>query len=80
MAGGQGTGLQSRPPARVPGYPQRTVNALQRLVPSFEAALHVHMGSLWDSARPPEFPGAPHTLAPDNFIGINSNIWVSRTS
>jgi hypothetical protein len=34
--------------------------------------LHVHMGCLWDSARPPEFPGAPHTLAPDNLIGINS--------
>ena len=32
------------PPARVPGYPQRTVAALQRLVPSFEAALQGHMG------------------------------------
>ena len=40
-------------PARVPGYPQRTVNELQRLVPSFEAALQVHMGCIWDSARPP---------------------------
>jgi hypothetical protein len=60
------------PPARVPGYPQRTVNELPRLVPSFEAALQVHMGCIWDSARPPEFPGVPHTLAPDNLIGINS--------
>ena len=25
------------------------------------------------SARPPEFPGAPHTLVPDNLIGINSH-------
>ena len=67
MAGGPCTGLQSRPPVFL-DIPSVTVDALPRLVPSFEAALQVHMGS----AHPPEFPGAPHALAPDNLIGINS--------
>jgi hypothetical protein len=43
MAGGPCTGLQSRPPAFL-DIPSVTVDALQRLVPSFEAALHVPMG------------------------------------
>ena len=43
MAGGPCTSLQSRPPA-FPDIPSVTVDALQRLVPSFEAALHGHMG------------------------------------
>ena len=43
MAGGPCTGLQSRPPAFL-DIPSVTVAALQRLVPSFEAALHVPMG------------------------------------
>ena len=41
MAGGQGTGLLSRPPAFL-DIPSLTVDTLQRLVPSFEAALHGH--------------------------------------
>ena len=67
MPGGPCTGLQSRPPAFL-DIPSVTVDALQRLVPSFEAALHVPMGL----CSPSRFPGAPHTLAPDNLIGINS--------
>ena len=43
MAGGPCTGLQSRPPAFL-DIPSVAVDALQRLVPSFEAALQVHMG------------------------------------
>ena len=43
MAGGPCTGLQSRPPAFL-DIPSVAVAALQRLVPSFEAALQVHMG------------------------------------
>ena len=43
MAGGPCTGLQSRPPAFL-DIPSVTVDALQRLVPSCEAALHVHRG------------------------------------
>ena len=39
MAGGPCTGLQSRPPAFL-DIPSVTVDALQRLVPSCEAALH----------------------------------------
>ena len=43
MAGGQVTGLQSLPPAFL-DIPSVTVDALQRLVPSCEAALHVPRG------------------------------------
>ena len=43
MAGGQCTGLQSRPPAFL-DIPSVTVDAFQRLVPSCEAALQGHMG------------------------------------
>ena len=43
MLGGPCTGLQSRPPTFL-DMPSVTVAALQRLVPSFEAALHVPMG------------------------------------
>jgi hypothetical protein len=43
MAGGQCTGLQSRPPAFL-DIPSVTVDELQRLVPSCEAALQAHMG------------------------------------
>ena len=43
MAGGSCTGPQSRSPAFLE-IPSVTVDALQRLVPSFEAALHEHMG------------------------------------
>ena len=49
MAGGQCTGLQSRPPACL-DIPSVTVDALQRLVPSCEAALHAHRG-LCSSSR-----------------------------
>ena len=48
MAGGPFTGLLSHPPGFL-DIPSVTVAALPRLVPSCEAALHVHMGS----ARPP---------------------------
>ena len=41
MAGGPCTGLQSRPPAFL-DIPSVAVDALQRLVPSCEAALHAH--------------------------------------
>ena len=43
MAGGPCTGLQSHPPACL-DIPSVTVDELQRLVPSCEAALHAHMG------------------------------------
>ena len=43
MAGGPCTGLQSRPPAFLE-IPSVTADALQRLVPSFEAALQGHRG------------------------------------
>ena len=43
MAGGPCTGLQFRPLAFL-AIPSVTVDALQRLVPSCEAALHVPMG------------------------------------
>ena len=43
MAGGPCTGLQPRPPAFL-DIPSVTVAALQRLVPSFEAALQGHRG------------------------------------
>ena len=43
MAGGPYTGLQSRPSAFL-DIPSVTVDELQRLVPSFEAALQAHMG------------------------------------
>ena len=43
MAGGPCTGLQSRPPAGL-NIPSVTVAALQRRVPSCEAALHAHRG------------------------------------
>jgi hypothetical protein len=65
MAGGPCTSLQSRPPAFL-DIPSVTVDAL-----------HVHRG---DSARPPAFPGAPHTLVPDNLIGINSNSFQQASS
>ena len=67
IAGGQFTGLQSRPPAFL-DIPRVTVDGLQRLVPSFEAAWHVHGGR----CSPPEFPDTPHILAADGLIGINS--------
>ena len=41
MVGGPCTGLQARPPAGL-DIPSVTVDALQRLVPSCEAALHAH--------------------------------------
>ena len=41
MAGGQCTGLQSRPPAFL-DIPSVTVDALQRLVPSCEAEFYIH--------------------------------------
>ena len=43
MAGGPCTGLQSRPPACL-DIPSVTVDALPRLVPSCEGALHAPMG------------------------------------
>ena len=43
MAGGPCTGPQSRPPAFL-DIPSVTMAALQRLVPSCEAAVHVHRG------------------------------------
>ena len=43
IAGGQFTGLQSRPPAFL-DIPSVTMAALQRLVPSCDAVLHVHRG------------------------------------
>jgi hypothetical protein len=43
MGGGPFTGLQSRPLAFL-DIPSVTVAALQRLVPSFKAALHVPRG------------------------------------
>ena len=72
MAGGRCTGLQSRPPAflDIPSGPWPRCSASCRL-------LRPRCTCLWDAACPPEFPGAPHTLAPDNFIGINSSVCVS---
>ena len=69
MAGGQCRGLQSRPPAFL-DIPSMTVDEFQRLMPSFEAAIQAPMGL----CAPPEFPGVPHTLAPDGLIGINSSV------
>ena len=43
MAGGACTGLASRPPAFL-AIPSVTVDALPRLVPSFEAALPMQRG------------------------------------
>ena len=67
MAGGRCTGLQSRPPAflDIPSGPWTRCSASCRPV-------RPRCTGIGDAARPPEFPGAPHTLAPDNFIGINS--------
>ena len=67
-AGGPCTGLQSCPPAFLV-ITRMTVDEVQHLIPSCEAALHAQRGVL---LRPPSFPDAPPTLATDSLIGINS--------
>jgi hypothetical protein len=69
LAGGLCTGLQSFSPAFL-AITSVTVEKLQRLVPSFEAACASTEGVL---RRPPSCLDAPRTLATDDLIGINSD-------
>jgi hypothetical protein len=68
LAGGLCTALQSFSPAFL-AFTSVTVEKLQRLVPSFEAACASPEGVL---RGPPSCVDAPRTLATDDLIGINS--------
>ena len=66
MAGGPCTGQQSRPPTFL-DIPSVSVDGC---IASCRP-VRPRCTCLWASARPPAFPGVPHTLASENFIGIN---------
>ena len=68
LAGGLCTGLQSFSPAFL-AFTSVTVEKLQRLVPSFEAACASTEGVV---RGPLSCLDAPRTLATDDLIGINS--------
>jgi hypothetical protein len=74
LAGGLCTGLQSFSPAFL-ATTSVTVEKLQRLVPSFEAACASTEGVL---RRPPSYLDAPRTQAADHLIGINSTVKAGR--